>query len=208
MAVVAVWLTGCSLAVLPISSGLPNPPPAVSIAPTQLPTPGSGPSATPAATLALAPWGPFPITGLQRRPEPDPLLTPGVADPAVSQGNIASTICLPGYSASVRPPSETTTAIKVRQITQYGYADTNTADYEEDHLISLEIGGSPTDPANLWPEPYSATLPDGTPAGARVKDRLEDWLHRSVCAGTLSLAAAQHQEASDWVGSWIAAGRP
>ena len=28
------------------------------------------------------------------------------------------------------------------------------SDYQEDHLISLELGGHPTDPRNLWPEPY------------------------------------------------------
>ena len=34
------------------------------------------------------------------------------------------------------------------------YADTNPiSDYEEDHLIPLELGGSPTSPLNLWPEP-------------------------------------------------------
>jgi len=26
--------------------------------------------------------------------------------------------------------------------------------YEEDHFISLEVGGHPKDPKNLWPEMY------------------------------------------------------
>ena len=41
----------------------------------------------------------------------------------------------------------------MKQIAEYGYADTSTADYEEDHLIPLELGGAPRDPNNLWPEP-------------------------------------------------------
>jgi hypothetical protein len=31
--------------------------------------------------------------------------------------------------------------------------------YEEDHLISLEDGGDPTDPRNLFPEPYNTHVP-------------------------------------------------
>jgi hypothetical protein len=49
--------------------------------------------------------------------------------------------------------------------------DTATGAYEEDHLISLEIGGAPSAEANLWPEPYNG------PEGARVKDVVENKLH-------------------------------
>jgi hypothetical protein len=167
----------------------------------------TGPGATPRGS-ATEPWGPFPTTGIQNRPDPDPLLTPGVTDPAVSQANIGTTICVSGYTSGVRPPVSYTNALKASQIAAYGYADTALGDYEEDHLISLELGGSPRDPLNLWPEPHSAALPDGTPAGSTVKDRLENDLHRAVCAGSLSLAQAQEEIATDWVGAWIAAGRP
>ena len=73
--------------------------------------------------------------------------------------------------------------------------DTATGDYEEDHLISLELGGAPSAEANLWPEPYNA------PEGARVKDHVENKLHALVCAGTISLATAQRAIATNW---WIA----
>jgi len=72
----------------------------------------------------------------------------------------------------------------------------NVACYEEDHLISLEIGGHPTDPRNLWPEPWSG------PLNAHDKDRLENELHRQVCAGTITLEAAQQAIASDWVAAY------
>ena len=82
------------------------------------------------------------------------------------------------------------------------------ADRRLDHLIPLELGGAPRDPANLWPEPCTAVAADGTPAGARVKDRFENWLHDEVCSGVLSLVAAQQQIAGEWVTNWEAAGRP
>ena len=55
------------------------------------------------------------------------------------------------------------------------------SDYQEDHLISLELGGHPTDPRNLWPEPY--------PRASEV-DSIENDLNAKVCAGQLSLDKA------------------
>jgi len=61
------------------------------------------------------------------------------------------------------------------------------ADYQEDHLISLELGGDPRDPRNLWPEPY--------PRAAKV-DTIENELNAKVCSGALSLADAQRKESA------------
>jgi hypothetical protein len=58
--------------------------------------------------------------------------------------------------------------------------------YQEDHLISLELGGDPTDPRNLWPEPYPR---------ASAVDRIENELNAEVCGGRLTLAQAQLKEA-------------
>jgi hypothetical protein len=175
-------------------------------------TPASGP-ATPGATLAGPSSTPSPRATVRlvrdgSRAEADPVLTPGAADPTVTQASIHTTICVAGYTATVRPPSSYTTALKRQQIALSGDTDTNLADYEEDHLIPLEVGGAPRDPANLWPEPYDAIAADGTPAGARVKDRFENWLHDQVCSGAMLLVAAQQQIAGDWVANWEAAGRP
>jgi hypothetical protein len=52
--------------------------------------------------------------------------------------------------------------------------------YEEDHLISLENGGNPKDPRNLWPEPYNTRVA-GTIMGARQKDVVEGFIHDEVC---------------------------
>ncbi len=125
---------------------------------------------------------------------PSPARTPGATNSAVTQSTIGQTICVAGWTASVRPSSSVTTKLKIQQLAS-GYAyhsDMVTGDYEEDHLISLELGGAPAAVANLWPEPYQVA------GGARVKDRLENRLHALVCAGTISLAAAQTAIATNW----------
>ncbi len=113
-------------------------------------------------------------------------LTPGVVDPRVTQANIRSTICTRGYTRQVRPPTTYTSALKVRQLRQYRLVG-SPAGYQEDHLISLELGGNPTDPRNLWPESQPR---------AGVVDGIENELNRKVCAGELSLHEAQLQESA------------
>jgi hypothetical protein len=51
--------------------------------------------------------------------------------------------------------------------------------YEEDHLVSLENGGNPTDPRNLWPEPYN-TMAGGVIMGAHQKDVVESLIHDEI----------------------------
>jgi hypothetical protein len=168
-------------------TGDPNDEPTASETPALGFTPG--PTGAPAPTLAAA-----------RLPgEPDPVLTPGTLNAAVTQDNIHSTICVSGWTDTIRPPESYTNALKKKQIAQYGYADTSLALYEEDHLISLELGGNPTDPKNLWPEPYTVTLADGRSTGAHVKDVFETKLKTQVCNGTLTLTEAQAEIGDHWV---------
>jgi hypothetical protein len=114
----------------------------------------------------------------------DPVRTPGVLNPGVTQANIRSTICRHGWTATIRPPVDYTNALKRRQMRQYGETG-SLSDFQEDHLISLELGGNPTDPRNLWPEPY--------PRASEV-DRMENDLNAQVCSGQLTLAQAQQRE--------------
>ncbi len=123
---------------------------------------------------------------------PDPVCTPGVADPRVTQDDILTTICVSGYTTKVRPSSAYTDALKVQQIKSYGYTDTSLADYEEDHLIPLELGGHATDPKNLWPEPRSGIY------SATKKDGVENSLHSRVCSGLMTLLVAQASIATNW----------
>ncbi|HKQ85284.1 MAG TPA: HNH endonuclease signature motif containing protein [Candidatus Acidoferrales bacterium] len=132
-------------------------------------------------------------------------LTPGATNPAITQSNIGETICNPHWSTkSIRPPEEYTYRLKREQIGEYHDSDTKPADYEEDHLIPLELGGNPTDPKNLWPEAYSTSIPDG---GAKYKDRVEDYLHREVCSRAMPLAEAQQRIASDWYSVYVSSVR-
>lgn len=120
---------------------------------------------------------------------PDPRCTPGATDPRVTQSDIGSTICRRGYTRRVRPPESVTEPEKLAAMAAYG--DTGSPRrYEYDHLIPLELGGAPNDARNLWPEPGATPNP---------KDRLERRLNRDVCAGRLSLRAAQREIARDWI---------
>jgi hypothetical protein len=127
---------------------------------------------------------------------PDAERTPGAVNPDITQENIQDTICNPRWSTrSIRPEDSYTTRLKGEQIREYGYSDVSKRDYEEDHFIPLELGGNPTDPRNLWPEPYATSIADG---GAHAKDKVENYLHAEVCSGSLTLDQAQHEITEDW----------
>lgn len=105
--------------------------------------------------------------------KPDPALTPGA-----TLNVTRSQVCTPGYSKSVRnvPTSEAQAVFAAYHVpySEHGKG-------ELDHLISLELGGS-NDQTNLWPQ-YGPR--------PNKKDGYEDALHRAVCAGSMTLAAAQ-----------------
>jgi hypothetical protein len=123
---------------------------------------------------------------------PDSGRTPGFVNPDITQANVEETICNPNWSTrSIRPPESYTSRLKSQQMHEWGLPGT-AADYEEDHLISLELGGSPSDPRNLWPEAYRPK------PGAGEKDVVENYLHKQVCTGALTLEAAQKAIATDW----------
>jgi hypothetical protein len=126
-----------------------------------------------------------------RKGLPDGRCTPGATDPRVTQANIATTICVAGYTKAVRPSTSVTTPIKRARLAAYGSSGPLSA-FELDHLIPLELGGAPAAVANLWPEQLSGTQ------GAHAKDRVENDLHARVCAGTMRLAIAQRAIATDW----------
>ena len=129
---------------------------------------------------------------------PNPVTTPGAINAKVTQATIHSTICVSGYSSSVRPSESYTQKLKYHQLdTGYNlHGDTTASHYEEDHLIPLEVGGNPTSVKNLWPEPWNTTW------NAGKKDSLENTMHRLVCSGAISLRAAQHVFAANWIAGY------
>ncbi len=158
---------------------------------------GPGPQATYTVQPQPAPGschygysGPYPL--------PDRQCTPGAINPHVTQADISSTICSAGYEASVRPPESVTEPEKVASSDAYGYMGSlRTAEY--DHLIPLELGGDPNDPANLWVEPNDRA---GATTTSNTKDSLENALHDLVCSGRMTLAAARQAIATDWVAAY------
>ena len=70
---------------------------------------------------------------------PDPTCTPGALNPKVTQDTLATTICKPGYTKSIRPSSSITQAEKKANALAYSYQGA-AADTEYDHLISPGAG--------------------------------------------------------------------
>jgi hypothetical protein len=118
---------------------------------------------------------------------PDPACTPGSTDPRITQASIAATICRAGWTATVRPPASATDHAK-RDVAYPAYGIPAATPSELDHLVPLELGGS-NDITNLWVE--VGRVPN-------VKDATENRLRAEVCAGRVSLAAAQLAIAADW----------
>ena len=116
---------------------------------------------------------------------PDPACTPGAVFPKAT----AEQICTPGYSSKVR---NVPSAVKDKVYAEYGITSHEPGQYEVDHLVALELGGSNAI-ANLWPEPAEPR------PGFHEKDKVEDYLHTQLCDGKLSLQQVQVQIASDWV---------
>jgi hypothetical protein len=119
---------------------------------------------------------------------PNPKLTPG----DVLKVDLA-TLCTPGYTRTVR---NVPVKIKRAVFAEYGIKNPQPGQYEVDHEVSLELGGS-NSLANLWPEPYHVNV-NGREMGAHEKDRLEDALHALVCKGRLTLAQGQGAIRGDW----------
>lgn len=180
----ATALAGCGLA-SSLSSAASSAATGTGANPTSSPSVAASTSAGPAITSG-PPGTCHSVNGL-----PDPRCTPGATNPQVTQANIASTICQHGWTATIRPPASYTTGLKRQQIVLYGYTDQKLSDYEEDHLISLEIGGAPSDPANLWPEYDGGKTPN-------PKDAVENALKRAICSHQVTLAAAQQAIATNW----------
>ena len=145
-----------------------------------------------ATTLTLAAFtGPAPAAASAnaechvRGALPDPACTPGATFGDATEHDV----CTPGWAGRHRNVSSAT---KRRVYASYGIAHHGRGEYEVDHLVSLELGGSNT-AANLFPEAASPR------PGFHEKDRLEHRLHRLVCDGTVGLAAAQQMIRSDWL---------
>ncbi|MGV9674031.1 hypothetical protein ACWDSJ_02010 [Nocardia sp. NPDC003482] len=167
---------------------------------------GPGPSGTYTVQPQPAPGSCHSRTASNGQPLPDPACTPGATNPAVTQDNIDSTICRGGYTSSIRPPASITDREKDANAKSYGYTG-NLHDAEYDHLISLELGGDPNDPRNLWVEPPSPGHKPGSGPN-NPKDTVENQLHELICKHTVGLGDAQSAIAADWTTALARLGHP
>jgi Putative secretion activating protein len=115
-----------------------------------------------------------------------------VLNPAVTQGNIAITICKPGWTKSIRPGVSYTNWVKRHYLENLGIPWGNARRFELDHIVPLELGGHPYAEANLQIQPWQGE------DGARAKDKVETWLKRQVCAGRVKLKDAQECIYNHW----------
>lgn len=129
------------------------------------------------------------------QPLPDPHCTPGAINPQVNESNINQTVCSNGWTKTIRPPSSKTGPMKKASALSYHQPAGESGEY--DHLISLELGGAPDDPRNLWVEPGKIPNP---------KDAVENKLHDAVCSNLIPLATAQQAIAANWVTAYDDAG--
>lgn len=115
---------------------------------------------------------------------PDEACTPGAIFPTV----VTEEICVPGYSRKARKVSSSQ---KERIYAAYGIKTHTVGEYNIDHLISLQLGGSNED-ANLWPE---AAEPR---PGYHEKIKVENFLHAALCKGDITLSEAQRLVSQHW----------
>ena len=163
--------------------------------PIAVTTPIATESATPISTIAATPSTCLVSLADPANPQsvlPDSKCTPGATNPEVTQATISTTICKTGWTTTYREQEPTSyyEDLKVEQIKAYGFTNTNTKDYEEDHFIPLELGGANAQ-ANLWPEYDAGKIPN-------EKDKVEDYLQKQVCDGNIPLAQARTEITTNW----------
>ena len=175
--VAILWIAGCAHA---------------PTAPESQPAPITPPVAAVPAPTAAAP--PFRTTAENPKDGPCIQGTHGciALNPDVDEDTIDKTICLSGYTKTVRPATSYTKGVKQKLMREAGIDAARIGDYELDHIVPLTLGGHPRKLSNLQLQPW-----DG-PHGAHMKDILEERLHQLVCHGRLDLTDAQVCIAQDW----------
>jgi len=176
--VAILWMAGCAHA-----------PPT---APESQPAPVTSPApAVPAPPAAAAPF-----RTAAEGPKDGPCIhtTHGciALNPDVDEDTIHKTICVSGYTKTVRPATSYTNGVKKKLMREAGIDAARIGDYELDHIVPLTLGGHPRKLSNLMLQQW-----DGE-HGAKMKDLLEGRLHQIVCHGRLDLTDAQVCIAQDW----------
>ncbi len=153
--------------------------------------PPGAPPVTPESATAQPSERSTPPT--RRSPFSEP---PGAFFADVKQGNVAQTICVPGWTATVRPSTSFTQGLKRVMLARAGLPAADAVKYELDHFVPLAVGGHPRSEDNLWLQRWDGGW------NAHVKDRLERRLQVMVCAGEITLHTARTAIQHDWHGAY------
>ena len=113
-------------------------------------------------------------------------------NPDVTAESLAQTICVVGYTATIRPSMTYTNGVKAKLLEKAGQDRSQMGAYELDHVIPLAVGGHPRKLSNLALQPWYGEN------SATEKDGLERRLQHMVCNGEISLTDAQFCIAEDW----------
>jgi hypothetical protein len=172
-----VWVAGCAH---------------VPSSPERQPAPVTSPAAAVSAPSAAVPA----FRSAAEDPKDGPCIetTNGciALNPDVDEDTIDRTICLYGYTKSVRPATSYTNGVKKKLMQDAGIEAARVGDYELDHIVPLALGGHPRKLSNLMLQPWEGEH------GAKMKDILEVRLQSLVCHGKLDLTDAQVCIAQDW----------
>lgn len=134
---------------------------------------------------------PSPLTAAHQQVVPVEALNPDV-----QQSTIQQTICIAGYTASVRPSTTYTNGVKFKLLREKELPISAASEFELDHRIPLALGGHPRNLQNLMLQPWEGK------DGAKVKDRLERRLQQLVCTAKLQLEDARRAIYMDWQGAY------
>jgi len=124
----------------------------------------------------------------------------------VTQRTLLATVGRVGYTARIRPPASVTGAEKKAKAASHGYRGP-LRDTEYDHLVSLELGGDPNDPRNLWVQPPSPGHRVGS-GPTNPNDTAENRAHALICSGKVTSAAMQNAIATNGTTALAAVGHP
>jgi hypothetical protein len=174
--VALLWIAGCA--------HLPT-------VPDSQPAPTSSAAAVPAPPAAAPPF-----RSAAEDPKDGPCIKTAhgciALNPDVDEDTIYGTICVSGYTKSVRPAMSYTYGVKKKLMREAGIDAARIGDYELDHIVPLALGGHPRKLSNLMLQPWEGEH------GAKAKDALEVRLQSLVCRGSLDLTDAQVCIAQDW----------
>jgi hypothetical protein len=156
-------------------------------------SPTASATAAPSVTVSATP------TPASHSPSPTPTRTPspvedvlaGRTNPKVTPDTVQTTICVAGYTATIRPPYSETSKAKAALIAREHPGDPMSA-WILDHIVPLEGGGAPGSATDLRNFMLQA------PAESHVKDRLEDEMRDDICSGRVPLHTAQVAMADGW----------